>query len=125
MKQILIAGSVFNLVFAIYHMFFWKMFNWKTELNKLNFLNSAIMQVLNLCLTFCFLLFSYVSFFHVSELLTTQLGNVLLAGISVFWALRAIEQIVFFKLTHWLSITFFLVFIGGAAIYAIPALKLL
>lgn len=121
MKQLLIAGSIYNLVFAIYHLFFWNIFKWKTQLTKLDYLNSAIMQVLNLCLTFCFILFSYVSFFHTAELLTSRIGHTLLVGISTFWAFRAIEQIVFFKLKHWLSIIFLVVFIGGSVIYAIPA----
>ena len=83
------------------------------------------MQVLNLCLTFCFLVFSYISFFHVSELLTTSLGKAFLSGIAIFWFLRAIEQVVFFKLKHWSSVVFLLVFIGGTVIYSIPVFKLL
>ena len=124
MKQLLIAGSIYNLVFAIFHILFWKIFQWKTQLNKLDFLNRGRMQVLNLCLTFCFLMFSYISFFHSSELLTTRLGNTILAGIAIFWVLRALEQIIFFKLNHWHSIVFLLFFIGGAIIYAIPAFNL-
>jgi len=57
MKQLLIAGSIYNLLFAIFHILFWKIFR-KTQLNKLDFLNRGIMQVLNLCLTFCFLIFN-------------------------------------------------------------------
>jgi len=125
MKQLLIAGGIFNLAFAIFHILFWKIFNWKTELKKLDFMNSAIMQVLNLCLTFCFLIFAYISFFHHKELLTTSIGKSLLAGISIFWLLRAIEQIIFFGIKHWQSIIFLLVFVGGAILYAIPFIGLL
>jgi len=125
MEQLLIVGSIYNLSFAIFHLFFWKIFKWKTQLAKLDFINRAIMQVLNLCLIFCFLMFSYISFFHTSKLLTTRLGHSLMAGISIFWAFRAIQQIVFFKLKHWGSILFLLVFICGAIIYAIPVFKLL
>lgn len=124
MKQLLIAGSIYNLFFAVYHLLFWKIFKWETQLSHLDFINNAIMQVLNLCLTFCFLIFSYVSFFHTSELLTTRLGQSLLTGMAIFWMLRAIEQIVFFKLRHWASIVFLIIFIGGAAIYIIPVVVL-
>jgi len=116
------VGSFYNLMFAIYHCLFWKIFNWDEELKKIDFLNRAIMQVLNLCLTFCFLIFSYISFFHTAELLTTALGHTLLVGISIFWLLRAIEQVLFFKLKHWLSIIFLFTFIAGAALYIIPIL---
>ena len=120
MESLLIAGSMYNLMFALFHMMFWRIFNWKSELSHLNFMNRAIMQVLNLCLTFCFLTFSYVSWRHASELLTTPLGHTVLAGIAAFWFLRAIEQIVFFKLKHWGSILFLLAFVCGTVIYAIP-----
>lgn len=120
MESIIKAGGFYNFAFAIFHIFFWKIFRWNPDLKKLNFLNRAIMQVLNLCLTFCFLLFAYVSFFHTAELLTTGLGNTLLVGIAVFWLLRAIEQVIFFNLTHWSSGIFLLIFIAGAVIYAIP-----
>lgn len=125
MKQLLIAGGIYNLFFAVYHLFFWKIFKWKTQLSHLDFINNAIMQVLNLCLTFCFLIFSYVSLFHTSELLTTRLGHSLLTGIAIFWTLRAIEQIIFFKLKHWVSTLFLIIFIGGSFIYIIPVVKLI
>ena len=125
MKQLLIAGGVFNLAFAIFHLLFWRIFNWKTELRKLDLMNSAIMQVLNLCLTFCFLIFAYISFFHLEELLTTSIGKALLAGITIFWLLRAVEQIIFFGIKHWQSIIFLLVFAVGTILYAVPFIGLL
>jgi len=123
MESLLIVGSFYNLAFAIFHILFWKIFKWNSELSKLNFLNRAIMQVLNLCLTFCFLLFSYISFYHTSELLTTDLGKTILTGIAVFWFLRAIEQVIFFKLKHWSSVMFLMAFVGGTIIYAMPVFK--
>jgi hypothetical protein len=122
MESLLIAGGFYNLAFVIFHILFWKIFKWNSELKKLNFLNQAIMQVLNLSLTFCFLLFSYISFFHTPELLTTDIGKTVLAGIAVFWFLRAIEQVIFFKLKHWSSVLFLMAFVGGTIIYAIPVL---
>lgn len=79
------------------------------------------MQVLNLSLTFAFVIFGYVSLFHSRELLETALGHSLLVLISLFWLLRAIEQIVFFKLKHWGSAVFLTVFLSGAMLYGIPA----
>ena len=123
METLLKIGSFYNLAFAVFHLLFWKIFKWDTELSKISFLNRAVMQVLNLCLTFCFLLFSYISYFHTSELLTTGLGHAVLTGIAIFWLLRAIEQVIFFKLKHWGSIIMLLTFIAGALIYAIPAFQ--
>lgn len=79
------------------------------------------MQVVNLSLTFVFLIFSYISLVHTQALLSSSLGQSLLVLITLFWLFRAIEQVVFFKLKHWGSIIFLLVFIIGSLLYGVPA----
>ena len=79
------------------------------------------MQVLNLSLTFAFVIFGYVSLVHTTELLVTPLGKSLLVLVALFWLARAVEQVVFFKLKHWGSIAFLLIFLIGASLYGIPA----
>jgi hypothetical protein len=37
--------------------------------------------------------------------------------------LRAIMQVVYFRLTHWLSTVFLLLFIAGGLLYGIPAVS--
>lgn len=116
-KTLVLAGGVFNLAFAIFHLLFWRLFAWKEQLAQLSFINRAIVQVLNLCLTFAFVIFAYVSFAHTQELLTTALGRTLLLGVAVFWFLRAVYQALFFKLRHWASWAFLGAFIGGSVLY--------
>ena len=120
MEQLIKLGGFYNLAFAIFHILFWKIFKWNSVLPKLDFLNRAIMQVLNLCLIFCFILFSWISLFFARELLTSDLGRTLLAGISIFWFLRSIEQIIFFNIRRVESILFLIVFLCGSFIYALP-----
>lgn len=120
MEILLKIGGIYNLAFAVFHCLFWKIFKWDSELRQLNFLNRAIMQVLNLCLIFCFLIFFYISVFHTSDLLTTGLGKSILICISIFWLFRAVEQILFFKLKDLVSAFFLIFFICGAVIYLIP-----
>lgn len=117
-KMLVVAGGVFNLAFAVFHLFFWQIFAWKRELAKLSFINRAIVQVLNLCLTFAFAMFSYLSFFHSQELVTTALGRAILALVAIFWLLRAAYQVIFFKMRHWVSLAFLAAFLGGSALYA-------
>ena len=117
-ESLLAAGGILTAAFAVFHLGFWKLFRWKTDLAKLTALNRAVMQVLNLCLTFAFVIFAYISFAHASELLDTGLGKSLLLLIAVFWYLRAIEQIWFFGLRKPLSVVFFVVFIAGGSLYA-------
>ncbi|MEN8178018.1 MAG: hypothetical protein ABFS39_05300 [Pseudomonadota bacterium] len=80
------------------------------------------MQVVNLSLTFVFVIFGYISLMHTRELLETPLGHSLLLLIALFWLFRAILQPVFFKLKHWGSVVFLAVFLSGALLYGIPAI---
>jgi len=120
MDALIKAGGVYCTALVVFHILFWKIFHWDRELPKLNRLNRAIMQVLNISLTFVFLIIAYVSFVHTSELLATPLGHTLLGAIALFWLFRAVQQIVFFKLEHWVSWVFLVFFLGGAAIYGLP-----
>ncbi len=117
-ETLVVAGGAFNLAFAVFHLLFWRLFDWKDELSKLSFTNRAIVQALNLCLTFAFVIFAYVSFVHPRELVSTGLGQSLLVLVAVFWFLRAIEQVVFFRLRHWASWAFLGTFLGGTSLYA-------
>jgi len=78
------------------------------------------MPILNLCITFVFLIFAYISVMHTNELLTTPLGKSLLILIALFWFARAIEQIVYFGISNKVSLAFFIIFITGTVIYALP-----
>ena len=121
-ETVIIIGGLYNLAFALFHLMFWRLFRWKEDLASLTRINRAIMQVINLCLTFVFLAFAYISLFHTTELLSTSLGNTLLVLIFIFWILRAIEQIVFFGLRKKMSVTLLVVFVFGALIYLLPVL---
>jgi hypothetical protein len=82
------------------------------------------MQILNLCLTFVFLAFAYISLWHTADLLATGLGRTMLVVIALFWLARAVEQVVFFGLRRKASAGFFAVFLFGAGIFAAPLLSL-
>ncbi|MBI4672039.1 MAG: hypothetical protein HY741_10295 [Chloroflexi bacterium] len=117
---LLIVGGFFNLGFGLFHLTFWRVFRWKEELASLSFINRGIVQVLNLCLTFVFFVLAYISFFHASELLSTKLGAALLTAIALFWFLRAVEQVIFFRLRRPVSLILTLVFLLGSALYLAP-----
>jgi hypothetical protein len=118
----IVAGGALAAAFAVFHLCFWKLFRWRTDLAKLTSLNRAIVQVLNLTLTFVFVIFAWISFAHTDELLTTGLGRSLLRLIAALWYLRAVEQVVFFGLRKPLSLAFFVVFLAGGTLYALPVL---
>lgn len=118
----LYAGGVFHVAFALFHLGFWRLFDWREQLPRLGFVNRQVVQILNLCLTFIFLAFAWVSFVHADALLDSDLGATLLAIIALFWLLRAVEQAWFFGLSNGASIGFFLAFVGGGALYGVALL---
>jgi len=117
-------GGIYNIAFLVFHALFWKLFKWDKELPKLSRINKAIMQVLNLCLMFCFLVFGYISLFHTSELTSSSLGRVLLLFIALFWLARAIEQLIFFSLRRAASIAMFILFLLGSCLYTYPLIRI-
>ncbi len=123
MKTLIIIGGFLWLAFFVFHIFFWKLFKWKDDLENITKTNKAIMQVLNLCLMLCFLIFAYISIFNTDELLTTGLGKTLLLGMVLFAVFRAVQQVTFFDLNNNRSKAVLLIALSGAVIYLIPAIS--
>lgn len=113
-------GGAYNIVLIVFHLMFWRLFDWRSDLRSLTFLNRAVMQVLNISLIAVFVIFAYISLAHTDELLTTCLGRTMLAGMALFWAARTVQQAVFFKLRTWASRAFLGFFGLGCALYAVP-----
>lgn len=122
MELLIKAGGIYNIALLSFHLLFWRIFNWEDELRTLSFVNRAIMQVVNLSLTFVFFAFACISMLHTDELLSTPLGNTLLVLIALFWMARAVMQVLFFKLKHPVSVAFLVFFIVGAMLYGLPAI---
>lgn len=116
---IYIGGSLWSICF-LFHLFFWRLFDWRRELEAMKSVNKGIIQVLNLCLMLCFLIFAYVSFAETNELLSSSLGTAILAGMATFGLVRFGLHFLFFDIR---TIGSKLVLIGALAIgivYAIP-----
>jgi len=135
-ESLIIFGGFFHLGFVVFHLFFWRLFKWKParrseyfsaleggkDLSSLNFINRAVMQILNLCLIFVFLAAGLISIFYAHDLISTSLGKVLIISISVFWFIRLIEQIIFFGLKKKLSVILSALFALGSIVYIVPIL---
>lgn len=112
----LLAG-VFNLGFAVFHLFFWRLFRWQEELPRLGAVNRDIVQILNLCLTYLLALCAAACLLFPWALIATEMGRFLLLGMTGFWLMRAIFQSMFFGLRHPLSASLFALFIAGALLH--------
>ena len=119
-ETLIIAGGIYTAGLVIFHLLFWRIFKWPETIMTLNYINKATMQVLNISITFIFVIFSYISFAHTNELLNTQLGRTLLVLISILWLFRAVLQVVFYKLKHKASVGLTIYFLIGAFLYGAP-----
>ncbi len=119
-ETLIIIGGIFTVTLIIFHLLFWRLFNWPESLQGTNYVNRATIQVLNISITFIFVIFAYISFAHTQELLTTPLGRTLLFLISSLWLFRTLQQIIFYKFRHPASIGLTLFFLTGAFLYGLP-----
>lgn len=121
MKTILLIGGIYNIIIAIFHFGFWKLFNWRDDLKKLRFANRGILQILNIQLSFYFIFTAFLCFLYPDELLTSALGKAFLLGTAFFWVLRTMLQFIFFKVNHYLIHLLTITFLIGALLFLIPA----
>ena len=93
---ILYIGGIFNLMWAVFDFFWPKFFNWKETLASLDDLQRIMLPLTSRMLTVLYLGITYISFFHASDLIKTELGRMFLIFISIYWAVRAILQVRYF-----------------------------
>ena len=114
--------GVHSLAFALFHLGFWKLFDWPRDLRGTSVATRAVTQILNLRLIYVFFAVAAACFFLPDDLLDTTLGRCLLGAMSLFWVGRLIEQAIFLRfnktMLHVLSVLFAL----GAVLFAWPLL---
>ncbi|MBS4188923.1 hypothetical protein KHA94_01650 [Bacillus sp. FJAT-49705] len=109
--------AIYNLVFGVFHLIFWKLLVWKVELKRVSPNNRAVMQTLNLCLTFTFFLIAYLYIFHTDEMGTTSIGKAIRYGVLLFWIMRTILQIMLFNLKKRVHQILLVIFLAGVVIH--------
>jgi len=92
-ETLLYIGGVFNLIWATFDFFWPRIFNWKEALVSLDDLQRILLPLTSRMLVVFYLGVAYISFFHTSDLVSTDLGNTFLLFVSSYWAVRAILQI--------------------------------
>lgn len=113
-------GGLHSLGFALFHLAFWKLFDWKRDLARNSLANRAILQILNLRLIYVFVGVGVACFVFAHELVATPLGRALLGFMSLFWVGRAIEQFVFLRIDDWRVHVLTALFVLGAVLFAAP-----
>ncbi|PKL38514.1 MAG: hypothetical protein CVV44_11560 [Spirochaetae bacterium HGW-Spirochaetae-1] len=97
MKQgILYTGCIINGALAVFHMFFWKIFNWQTEFAQLSKDNRGIVQIANILIIFILLYFSVMSFLLARSNAAVRHAGSFFILISGFYLIRLVTGIIFF-----------------------------
>ena len=123
MEIIVQIGAIYLILLVVFHLFFWKLFRWETQLQKVSSINRGVMQVLNISITLIFVGFAFILLKHTGEILTTGIGNSFLGVLMVLLILRAAQQIVFFKMNYYISQALFAYFVLGAILFGIPLMR--
>jgi len=119
-KWLIFLCGLYSTGFAIFHIFFWRLFNWKNDLKKLTLANRAIIQIANLRLIYFFFFVAAICFRFPDELFGTPLGRFFLLGVSLFWLGRTVEQFIFLRVKSVLVQVLTFVFAIGTILFALP-----
>ena len=118
----LVLCAIYYSGLVVFHLVFWKLFRWREDLASLTHVNRSVMQILNLRLTYVFLVMAFVLFAFQAEIMTTSLGQVLLIAFSIFWFMRSVDQFAFFGLRNWISNSLLVVFLIGGFLHLLPVI---
>ncbi len=122
-KILLILGGIINILLGVFHLFFWKIFNWSVVLQCLPGNTRGTVIVINISLSLAVFIFGYLSIFHYRELTETKMGRVILLSISIFYLARAIAGAIFFPLSLAETIIGASYITAIAALYFVPFLR--
>ncbi len=112
------------LIFAVFHIFFYWMFDWESSLATLDTVNRGIMLTFSWSCTILLFAMAYQLLFHKNELITTPLGRVVLISYSAFWSFRVIAEFLFFGFSGLGSAAIVLLCAIEAICMIIPALRI-
>ena len=114
------ACGLHSAAFALFHLAFWRLFDWPRSLQATTAANRAIIQILNLRLAWVFFAVAAACLLVPEEVSGSLLGRGLLGFMCLFWIGRTFEQFVFLRINrafvHFLSAVFALgaLLFGGA-----------
>jgi hypothetical protein len=115
-------AGLHSLAFAAFHLAFWRLFDWKRELRKVELPTRAVTQILNLRLTYVFLGAGAACFLFTRDLVHAPLGRAMLGFMAVFWLGRTVEQFVFLRVNDLRVHALTVLFVLGAVLFAAPLL---
>jgi hypothetical protein len=120
--SLLIAASIYCLALGIFHLMFWRLFNWPASLSGSGSLNISVTQTLNIMLTLGVAMYGSALLYgalHPERVMWT-----LPAAGAMFLAVRTVLQPLQFSMRNRPSQAITAIFASGAMIHAAAALSL-
>lgn len=122
MKTLIFFCGFYNIALALFHLGFWKLFDWDSQLKRMTFANRGILQILNIQIMYYFIMTAMICFVFSEELTTTKLGRWFLIGTSIFWIIRTAQQFIFLKVNSYKIHALTIVFLIGSILFLLPVL---
>lgn len=119
---ITLAG-VHALAFAVFHLAFWRLFDWPASLRTTTVANRAILQIANSQLVLVFACAGAACLWWRDSLAATPGGRALLLAMAGFWLLRLAGQVVWLRVHHAGVHALTAAFALGVVACAVPALR--
>lgn len=117
---VLMLCALHSFGFALFHLGFWRLFDWPRTLAGTSRPNRAIVQIANLQLAWVFAAVGLLCVLYPVELVATPLGRAVLAGMAVFWLIRLAAQFVWLRIHHPLVHALTVLFACGVLLFALP-----
>lgn len=114
---LVMACGLHSLLLGLFHLAFWRLFDWPRSLQSTTPANRAIIQILNLRLAWVFFAVAAACLLLPEETTGTLLGRGLLGFMCLFWIGRTFEQFVFLRINRTMVHVLSAVFALGAALF--------
>jgi len=116
----LLLCALHSFGFALFHLGFWRLFDWPRTLERTTRPNRAIIQIANLQLAWVFAGVGLLCLLQPAALAGTSLGRAVLAGMCAFWIIRILAQLIWLRIDHPLVHGLTASFACGALLFAWP-----
>jgi hypothetical protein len=119
-KTLLLIGGVINALFTIFHILFWKLFDWPATIMYMSSEHRALVQVFNIHTAIAIGFFTVASLGFRNDLLTTRVGRLIIATIAVYFYVRALNSLIFWSISDPVNMFIFIVCLIVGGIYTYP-----
>ncbi|PBJ82935.1 hypothetical protein CMZ84_10215 [Lysobacteraceae bacterium NML93-0399] len=120
---LILACALHSAAFAVFHLGFWRLFDWPRTLQATTHANRAIVQIANAQLVYVFAAIALLCVTMPETLSGSYLGRAVLGGVAGFWWLRLVLQGVWLRVHHPLVHGLSVAFLVGALLFTAAAAR--